>query len=80
MKYQMLSFEEAMKLGFKDEDLTEWYDHEYMNGVFLMEDDVPVKLLGSDGGEPEDQKLYRDWAWVTPALNEAYEAGKNEGK
>ncbi len=25
--------------------------------------------LGRDGGEPEDQTLGRDWAWVLDALN-----------
>lgn len=27
------------------------------------------EILGGDGGEPEDQTLYRDWKWVVPALN-----------
>ena len=33
-------------------------------------------LVGHDGGEPEDQLLCRDWRWVVPALNEAYERGR----
>jgi hypothetical protein len=28
-----------------------------------------VEFIGRDGGEPEDQLLVRDWAWVTGALN-----------
>lgn len=28
-----------------------------------------VDLLGEDGGEPEDQTLYRDWAWVPDMAN-----------
>lgn len=27
------------------------------------------RLLGADGGEPEDQSLDRDWRWVVDALN-----------
>ena len=35
------------------------------------------EVVGSyvDGGEPEDSCFYRDWAWVKPALEAAYQAG-----
>lgn len=33
----------------------------------------------SDGGEPEDQMFYRDWAWVPEALREAYAFGLEDG-
>jgi len=36
----------------------------------------PPRFVGEDGGEPEDQLLIRDWRWVVPALNAAFEAGK----
>jgi len=29
-----------------------------------------IRAIGSDGGEPEDQLLVRDWSWVVEALNE----------
>jgi hypothetical protein len=32
-------------------------------------DTVTGEEVGSDGGEPEDQTLTRDWRWVTEALN-----------
>jgi hypothetical protein len=48
-------------------------------GVFRLADGVPVELLGTDGGEPEDQTLARDWAWVTGALTAAYTYGSAEG-
>ena len=25
--------------------------------------------LGTDGGEPEDQSFWRDWAWVSDEMN-----------
>ena len=34
-----------------------------------------VGYVGSDGGEPEDQTLRRNWSWVVEALNEAFENG-----
>lgn len=27
------------------------------------------KVIGSDGGQPEDQLLVRNWSWVVDALN-----------
>lgn len=43
--------------------------------VVEFEGDTPLRIVGSDGGEPEDQLLVRDWRWVAVALNNAYEAG-----
>ena len=42
------------------------YD-EYNCGVY---DTKTKKVLHWDGGEPEDNTLYRDWSWVVPLLNE----------
>lgn len=57
----------------------EYWGNEY--GVAIRRDggeEVEVGYLG--GGEPEDNVYYRDWAWVVPALNEAYELGYKAGK
>lgn len=43
--------------------------------VVRCEDGQPVEILGTDGGEQEDQTLSRDWSWVVPALRAAYELG-----
>jgi hypothetical protein len=48
------------------------------SGVFRLEDGVPVQLIGWDGGEPEDQTLGRDWSWIAPALQAAYESGRHD--
>lgn len=37
-------------------------------------------IIGSDGGEPEDQLLVRDWDWVVVALNDAYKKGFKDGQ
>lgn len=39
-----------------------------------------LTLVGYDGGEPEDQLLCRDFKWVLPALNAAWEAGYKQGR
>ena len=57
--------------------LTEWeYKHNpYRLYVVEITETGPL-VLGWDGGEPEDQTLYRDWEWVVPALNAAYAKGR----
>jgi hypothetical protein len=37
-------------------------------------DGRPARVIGSDGGSPEDQVLLRDFAWVADALNEVAES------
>lgn len=32
-------------------------------------DSADGRELGTDGGEPEDQSFWRDWAWVPDELN-----------
>lgn len=33
------------------------------------DDEEPVRIVGRDGGEPEDQSLVRDWNWVADEMN-----------
>lgn len=49
---------------FEDEE-DHWYDR--IRSYVL--DTKTNRLLGADGGEPEDQTLGRDWNWVVSALN-----------
>lgn len=37
-------------------------------------------LLGSDGGEPEDNYFCRDWDWIEAALLQAYQKGLEDGR
>lgn len=39
-----------------------------------------VAYIGSDGGEPEDQLLCRDYSWVVDALNDAYRKGREDAE
>lgn len=40
--------------------------------------DGTKRIVGEDGGEPEDQLLVRDWKWVVKELNAAYDQGYND--
>lgn len=55
------------------------FDGEGYHAVYRLEDGKPVEFIGSDGGEPEDQTLTRDWDWVAPALQAAYDRGYHDG-
>jgi hypothetical protein len=80
VKYVICRLDTAKKLGYPG--IAEWYDPDelyYINGVFRFEDGKPVDLVGTDGGEPEDQTLTRDWAWVASTLTKAYALGYQDG-
>lgn len=58
----------------------DWMSGEPTNQLWRCEDGVKVEVLGSDGGEPEDNTLRRDWSWIAPALQAAYELGIEHGR
>jgi hypothetical protein len=60
---------------------SEWdtYRHEVVERIPDGKGSFKERVLGMDGGEPEDQTLYRNWSWVVEALNKAYEDGVDEG-
>lgn len=83
VSYRPLLPDEAVEAGASEDiviDLRAWSDWDSdATGVFRCVDGVPVELLGSDGGEPEDQTIRRDWKWVAPALQAAYDLGRSGG-
>jgi len=44
-----------------------WRDCRY--AIVEFNGEKPVRVVGSDGGEPEDQLLVRDWSWVWVEMN-----------
>lgn len=80
--YRALGPDTAVAAGAAEElvvDLRPFSDWNMPStGVFRLVDGVPVELLGSDGGEPEDQTLGRRWSWVPGALTMAYDFGRTE--
>lgn len=69
-RFQLMDFNEVVKLELEVEGSRYWEEH-----TMFVVDICGPRIIGSDGGEPEDQRLYRDWAWVVPALNKAYQEG-----
>lgn len=81
-RYVLMSPEQAKAAGIADPPYSDWdeeieYDNDGSYRLFVV-DTVAKTVVGSDGGEPEDQTLVRDWAWVVGALNEAYQCGRDD--
>lgn len=77
--YEVQLLSEASKLGYPmgiyegySEAEFKWHDPW---GLWELEDGKPIRLIGTDGGEPEDQLLVRDWRWVQEELQKAYNEG-----
>jgi hypothetical protein len=77
MRYVMMSLDKAIEHNFVDPDDYSESDRDHRT---LVVDTATNAVIGMDGGEPEDQLLYRNWGWVVPALNAAYEAGKQDAR
>lgn len=65
--------------------VAEWLKEEdqYRSGWYCIgraSFDALYRILGCDGGEPEDQTLVRDWAWVAGALQDAYNEGRHDAE
>lgn len=52
---------------------------EMMSRLSIRHDGKEV-FFANDGGEPEDQTLLRDWAWVQDAIRLAYDIGRSDGE
>lgn len=50
-------------------DLTKEQQAYCREDSFHLIDTETGRVVGSDGGEPEDQLLVRDWSWVVEELN-----------
>lgn len=69
-RYEIMSKEDAKAAGLWD-----GYIGDYGEVVIENLPDGTKRVIGEDGGEPEDQRLSRDWRWVVPSLNKAFQAG-----
>lgn len=77
VEYKQMTTAEAV--AAKVPSAADWHSDwdEYRQCIVLYIDGKPQRIVGCDGGEPEDQTLSRDWGWVTDELNEAVERGRN---
>lgn len=82
-RYVVMTPAEAQAAGIADPPYCTWEEDIERAGTGWDEpsnyvvDTVDKVAIGCDGGEPEDQTLRRDWAWVVGALNDAYERGRD---
>lgn len=67
--FKVVSCADALQDNYPDAD--DYFDEDYSRWALYEfdENDKPVRLVGTDGGEPEDQLLVRDWRWVEKELN-----------
>ena len=75
VEYRTVWFDEAKRQGWPGTEHEDDYHNDGTSLLYRFEDDVPAAVIGTDGGEPEDQSLVRDWRWVPLALQAAYALG-----
>jgi hypothetical protein len=81
IKYIQIDGDEALKLGYPEAEghtNTTWCLSDTC--IYLEDNGKVVEFIGSDGGEPEDKTLYRDFDWVIKELNRAYYLGVRDGR
>jgi len=84
VEYKVYLLEDMMELGFPAPEGAPDYDwamqHDpYGNHLIETINGNYSKYIGSDGQEPEDNTLTRDYRWVADALNQAYREGYDSG-
>ncbi len=72
---QVNSMDEVPSWANRDEFSQRSFD-EYRECIVIRRGDSIEYFW--DGGEPEDQYYSRRWSWVSPALIDAYEAGRRD--
>jgi hypothetical protein len=72
-RFEVIDNEKAVALGLAEVDKYDKYHFWWL--VVENLPDGTKRIVGEDGGEPEDQLLVRDWKWVAPELNAAFKAG-----
>lgn len=71
-RFVTVTVDNAIRNGYPGappiEELDHWdgYGHSYL---YETDGTRPTRLVGRDGGEPEDNLFIRDWSWVETELN-----------
>ncbi len=78
--YDQMTTQEAINIRVPSAE--DWHSdwEDWRQVVVEITDQTPVRILGCDGGEPEDNTLSRDWCWITDELNKAYHKGYEDGR
>lgn len=66
--FKLVDVEEALRDGYPGSENYDFYE-KYDTLLFEFCDGKAVRYVASDGGEPEDATLYRDFNWVVDELN-----------
>jgi len=74
-RFQIVDDDEAARLFPGDTDLGGCNNYRL---VEFASDGKALRIVGSDGGEPEDQLLVRDWEWVCHEMNALSESHARE--
>lgn len=81
--YKTMTINEAIKQRVPGADeWSDWradYELDLMSCIVEYENQTPLRIVGTDGGEPEDNSLIRDWSWVAGELNQSYHKGYTDG-
>jgi hypothetical protein len=80
-EYQLFGYSRALEAGLLEPIIEHGTFDRHLYVFHLVEviDGKPTRILGTDGGEPEDQSFGRDWYWVVEEINKAYKTGYKEG-
>jgi hypothetical protein len=71
-RFIVVHVDDAIKGGYPDdhgmlEHANRWRDSFWC--LYETDGEKPIRFVGNDGGEPEDQRLFRNWKWVVDELN-----------
>lgn len=69
-RFIVVGADQALKEGYPDV----WWSKEDLHWkhfwcLYETDGERPIRLVGTDNGEPEDNLLVRDWKWVPVELN-----------
>jgi hypothetical protein len=74
-RYIQVSLAKAIENQYPGyEDYDGWrddYELSWLQAIYECDGGVPVRLVATDGGEPEDNSFNRDGAWIVRELNRA---------
>jgi hypothetical protein len=67
-KYIVVNSDEAIAKGYPFADL-QCPGDEWCYICYETDGEKPIRIVGSDAGEPEDKILIRNFSWVADELN-----------
>lgn len=73
-RFQVHLVRNAVEQKLMDPDYLRWHEWNWALLDTAEQIDGFPKIIHIDGGEPEDNNLVRDWAWICPLLNKLVEA------